>query len=96
MGLANRKLARSGGDPLTWWRSMERCVPPHRPPAVLEVNTADVLEILTPIWHVKAPTAREVRQRIRLVLNWSIAMDLCNHNPCDLRMLAVSYCCDYS
>ena len=65
-------------------------------PHPLEVNTADVLEILTPIWHVKAPTAREVRQRIRLVLNWSIAMDLCNHNPCDLRMLAVSYCCDYS
>ena len=29
---------------------------------VSEVNTADVLEILTPIWHVKAATAREVRQ----------------------------------
>ena len=82
--LANRVLARSGGDPLAdkrrvqgvptfaeaarrvleqkrggwrgqhhvhnWWRSMERYVFPRvgsRP--VSEVNTADVLEILTPI-----------------------------------------------
>ena len=35
---------------------------------VSEVNAADVLEILTPIWHVKAATAREVRLRIRSVL----------------------------
>ena len=83
--LANRMLARSGGDPLSekrrvqgvptfaeaaqrvleqkrggwrgrwhvhnWWRSMERYVFPRigsRP--VSEVNTADVLEILSPIW----------------------------------------------
>ena len=118
LALANRKLARSGGDPLSekrradgvptfaeaaervleqkrvgwrgrwhaqnWWRSMERYVFPRigrRP--VSEVNTADVLEILTPIWHVKAATAREVRQRIRSVLEWAVAIDLRNDNPCD-------------
>ena len=53
-----------------------------------EVNRADVLEILTPIWHVKAETARAVRQRIRAVLEWAIAMDLRNNNLCD-RVLAV-------
>ena len=116
--LANRKLARSGGDPLSekrraegvptfteaaervfeqkrggwrgrwhaqnWWRSMERYVFPRigsRP--VSQVNTADVLEILTPIWHDKAETARAVRQRIRSVLEWAIAMDLRSDNPCD-------------
>ena len=116
--LANRMLARSGGDPLSekrrvqgvptfaeaaqrvldqkrggwrgrwhaqnWWRSMQRYVFPrvgNRP--VSEVNTADVLEILSPIWHVKAATAREVRQRIRSVLEWAIALDLRNDNPCD-------------
>ena len=116
--LANRMLARSGGDPLSekhrvqgvptfaeaarrvleqkrggwrgrwhvhnWWRSMERYVFPrvgNRP--VSEVNTADVLEILSPIWHVKAATAREVRQRIRAVLEWAIALDMRNDNPCD-------------
>ncbi len=118
LALANRKLARSGGDPLfekrraegvptfseaaervleqkrvgwrgrwyaqNWWRSMERYVFPHigrRP--VSEVNTADVLEIITPIWHAKAATAREVRQRVRSVLEWAVAMDLRNDNPCD-------------
>ena len=123
LALANRKLARSGGDPLAdkrraegvptfadaarrvleqkqggwrgrwhaqnWWRSMERYAFPRigrRP--VSEVNTADVLEILTPIWHTKAETARAVRQRIRAVLEWSIAMDLRSDNPCD-RVLPV-------
>ncbi len=121
--LANRMLARSGGDPLSekrrvqgvptfaeaarrvleqkrggwrgrwhvhnWWRSMERYVFPRvgdRP--VSEVNVADVLEILSPIWHVKAATAREVRQRIRAVLEWAIALDTRNDNPCD-RVLPV-------
>ena len=63
---------------------MERYVFPRvgdRP--VSEVNAADVLEILSPIWHVKAATAREVRQRIRAVLEWSIALDMRNDNPCD-------------
>ena len=56
--------------------------------SVSEVNTADVLAILTPIWHVKAATAREVRQRIRAVLEWAIALDMRNDNPCD-RVLPV-------
>ncbi len=72
-----------------WWRCLERYAFPrigNRP--VSEVNTADVLEILTPIWHVKAETARAVRQRIRSVLEWAIALDMRNGNPCD-RVLPV-------
>ena len=30
---------------------------------VSEINTADALQILTPIWHVKAATAREIHQQ---------------------------------
>ena len=123
LALANRMLARSGGDPLsekrrvqgvptfaeaaqrvleqkrdgwrgrwhaqTWIRSMERYAFPrigNRP--MSEVNTADVLEILTPIWHVKAETARAVRQRIRSVIEWAIALDMRSDNPCD-RVLPV-------
>ena len=33
---------------------------------VSEVTSADVLEILAPIWHTKADTARRLRQRIRV------------------------------
>ncbi len=115
--LANRKLARAGGDPLaakrrargmptfadaalrvleqkrpgwrsarhphTWLSSLERHVFPRigaRP--VCEVTSADVLEILAPIWHTKPQTARNVRQRVGTVLEWAIAMELRTDNPC--------------
>ena len=116
--LANRKLARSGGDPLSdkrraqavptfaeaaaalveqkqagwrsprqakeWLRSLERFAFPRlgsRP--VSEVTSADALEILSPIWHTKARTAKSVRQRIRAVLEWAVAMEYRTDNPCD-------------
>ena len=50
---------------------------------VSEVTSADVLAVLTPIWHVKSDTARRVRQRIHAVLEWSIAMEHRSDNPCD-------------
>ena len=116
--LANRKLARQGGDPLAekrrsqgiptfaeaamrlleqkragwrnprhpreWLSSLRRFafarigkVP------VSEVTSADVLEILTPLWHRKAETARRVRQRLRAVLEWAVAMEYRIDNPCD-------------
>ncbi len=116
--LANRKLAREGGDPLaekrrtegvpsfaeaaervlkqkqSGWRSSAHClewISSLRRYAFLrigkmpvsEVNSADVLEILTPIWYVKAVTARNVHQRIRAVLEWAVAMEFRIDNPCD-------------
>ena len=50
---------------------------------VSQVTSADVLEILTPIWHTKATTARKLRQRIRTVLEWAVAMEFRTDNPCD-------------
>ena len=50
---------------------------------VSEVTSADLLEVLAPIWHVKAPTARTVRQRMRAVLEWAVAMELRTDNPCE-------------
>ena len=43
---------------------------------VSDVTTADVLAILTPIWHDKPETARRVRQRIGAVMKWAVAMGL--------------------
>ena len=116
--VANRKLARSGGDPLTdkhrvqglptfaeaatavidqkqagwktpeqaqaWRSSLERYAFPRigrRP--IAEVASADVLAILTPIWHTKPVIAKAVKQRIHTVLEWAIAMNLRNDNPSD-------------
>ncbi len=50
---------------------------------VSAVTSADILKILTPIWHVKAETARRVHHRIRAVLEWAMAMEFRLDNPCD-------------
>ena len=116
--LANRKLARVGGDPLAekrrlvgiptfaeaakrvveqkragwrsaaharnWFRTLEiHAFPRIGDVAVSEVTSGDVLDILTPIWHTKAPTARFVHMRVRAVLEWAIAMEWRTDNPCD-------------
>ena len=75
---------RDPNYPKVWLSNMERYAFPRigKMP-VAEVTSADLLEILTPIWHVKAPTARCVRQRIRAVLEWAVAMEFRLDNPCD-------------
>ena len=67
---------RNGRHPQSWWTSLERYAFPRigaRP--VSDVTSAEVLEVLTPVWHVKAQTARRVRERIRAVLEWAVAME---------------------
>ena len=116
--LANRKLAREGGDPLSekrrsqgiptfaeaamrvleqkqggwrnpkhsreWLSSLTRFAFPRigKVP-VSEVTSADLLEILTPLWHRKVATAKHVRQRLRVVLEWAVALEYRIDNPCD-------------
>ncbi len=116
--VANRKLAREGGDPLAdkrrlqsmptfadaaaavikqkrpgwsnpvqetdWRNSLRRYAFPRigtRP--VSEVESADVLAILGPIWHTQPVRAKSVKQRIHAVLEWAIAMNLRSDNPAD-------------
>ena len=116
--LANRRLARAGGDPLAkkrrasgvptfavaasrvleqkragwrnpkhakdWPASLERhAFPRIGGRRVSEVTSADVLEILNPIWHHKPETARRLRQRINTVMQWAVAMEYRTDNPCD-------------
>lgn len=48
---------------------------------VTEINTADVLSVLQPIWLEKPETAKRVRQRIGTVLKWAIAKGWRQDNP---------------
>ena len=67
-----------------WQGSLERYAFPRigrRP--IAEVASADVLAILTTIWHTKPVIAKTVKQRIHTVLEWAIAMNLRNDNPSD-------------
>ena len=50
---------------------------------VSAVTSGDVIGVLAPIWHEKAATAGKLRQRIRAVMEWAVAMDLRPDNPCD-------------
>ena len=75
---------RNPRHPREWMSSLRRLAFPRigKVP-VSEVTSADVLEILTPIWHQQAPTARRVRQHLRAVLEWAVAMEFRMDNPCD-------------
>ena len=67
-----------------WVGSLERyAIPRIGKMPVSEVTSADVIGILAPIWHDRAPTARKLRQRIRAVMEWAVAMGLRTDNPCD-------------
>ena len=67
-----------------WMVSLGRYAFPHigRLP-VPEVTSADVIGILAPTGHEKPPTARKLRQRIRMVMEWAVAMEFRIDNPCD-------------
>jgi integrase len=41
------------------------------PKSIREIEQADVLKVLAPIWTEKPETARRVRQRIRTVMDWA-------------------------
>ena len=82
---------RSAAHARNWFRTLGiHAFPRIGDVAVSEVTSGDVLEILTPIWHTKAPTARFVRVRVWAVLEWAIAMEWRMDNPCDrlLHLLA--------
>ena len=49
---------------------------------VSDIDTADVLSVLMPIWHEKPKTARRVRQRISTVMKWAVAQGFRQDNPC--------------
>jgi integrase len=116
--LANRKVARAGGDPiqarqealavLTFEEAARKVYEMHRPTwrnpkhasqfintletyafpkigavKVGDVNTNDVLRVLTPIWTTKPETARRVRQRIGMVMKWAVAKGWRQDNPAE-------------
>jgi integrase len=50
---------------------------------VSEITSRDIVGILTPIWTDKPKTCIDVRQRISMVMDWSIANEYRHDNPVD-------------
>ena len=77
----------STGEP-TWcraWRSTAawalRSAQTQGEKLVSDITSADLLQLLAPIWHDKPETARRVRQRIGAVMKWAVAMQHRPDNP---------------
>lgn len=68
---AGDQMARRYASPRSGWT------------LVSEVTSSDVLEIVGPIWHVKAPTARVMRRRIPTAVESAVAMEFRADNPRD-------------
>ena len=54
-----------------------------------EIDSGDVLSVLTPIWTVKSETASRVRQRTETVFDWAIAQGWRQDNPAGRSILKV-------
>ena len=65
-----------------WISSLQRYVFPRLGKRTLDsITTSDVLNVLLPIWHTRAETARRVRQRIGAVMKWGVAQGHRPDNP---------------
>ena len=74
---------KDGGKSAAQWRASLRdyAVPKIGARRVDRITTADVMEVLLPIWATKRETARRVRQRIGAVMKWAVAQGYREDNP---------------
>jgi integrase len=62
------------GHAKRWLASLERDVFPHLPAKPMdELEPADLVAVLAPIWNTKNDTAKRIRQRIAAVFEWAHA-----------------------
>ena len=66
---------RDGGKSAAQWRAspQDYAVPKIGAKRVDRISTADVMQVLLPIWSTKRETARRVRQRMGAVMKWFVA-----------------------
>ena len=46
-----------------------------------QINVADIMHILSPIWNDKKETAQKLRQRLSAIFKWSVAQGYRNDDP---------------
>ena len=69
--------------PRDWRSSFQRYADPINNRPVDEITRADVLRILTPIWHTRPAAAKTVLQRIGTVLRYAVAQELVEYNAAE-------------
>ena len=56
-------------------------MPALRKKLISEITTADVMEVLAPIWLAKPETGRQVREHLSVIMEWPIGETYRNDNP---------------
>lgn len=66
---------KEGGKTEQSWRNTldDHAIPILGHKSVSEITSADVLDVLVPIWSTHRPTALKVRQRVSAVMKWATA-----------------------
>ena len=74
---------KDSGKSAAQWRASLRdyAIPKIGAKRVDRISTADVMEVLLPVWSTKRETARRVRQRIGAVMKWAVAQGYREDNP---------------
>ena len=77
-----RQTWKSAKHAKQWQRTMETYVFPRLgEQPINSISSADILEVLGPIWHTKSETARRLRGRLRAIFNWAISQGWRSDNP---------------
>lgn len=76
---------KDGGKTRKDWESklQDYAYPLLRNRHVNLIDTAEVFEVLRPIWSTKRPSAEKVRRRIGAVMTWAVAQGYRTDNPVD-------------
>lgn len=74
---------KNGGKSADQWRASLRdyAIPTLGEVRVSDISTADIMEVLLPIWNEKRETARRVRQRVGAIMKWAVAQGFRPDNP---------------
>lgn len=73
---------KSDQHAIRWMRTLRKDVFPKLGDIPIDqVTKSDLLNILEPIWHTKAETARRIRQRLKVIFRWAMAHDYLTSNP---------------
>lgn len=80
---------KDGGRTAAIWRARlaEYVYPRVGSAKVDTLTTADILEVLTPVWATKRETSRKIRQYLDAILAWCVAEGFISSNPADAKVI---------
>ena len=70
--IKGREKSWKGRASLERWRRVKVLCKPLGSMPVSEVTPRDILDLITPLWHEKTHTARDLRGKLSIVMEWSI------------------------